>query len=161
MARNARRAREARGPGCDRRRRRARRLRASYRVRKREVGEGREGERREGRIGIALQRVASCNHDTRRASDDSYFGNSAANTTVPSLSAAAAGAASARAALPPTARNRSGTRPRTWRDAMIRTLKPVHALFAAGALAAGVAAPAFAQYSAWATVTSTRPIYTQ
>jgi len=44
---------------------------------------------------------------------------------------------------------------------MIRTLKPVHALFAAGALAAGVAAPAFAQYSAWATVTSTRPIYTQ
>ena len=44
---------------------------------------------------------------------------------------------------------------------MFRTLKPVHALFAAGALAAGVAAPAAAEYSSWATVTSTRPIYAQ
>jgi len=44
---------------------------------------------------------------------------------------------------------------------MFRSLKPVHALFAAGAIAAGVAAPAAAEYSAWATVTSTRPLYTQ
>jgi uncharacterized protein YcfJ len=44
---------------------------------------------------------------------------------------------------------------------MLRTLKPVHALVAAGALAAGVALPAAAEYSAWATVTSSRPIYAQ
>jgi uncharacterized protein YcfJ len=44
---------------------------------------------------------------------------------------------------------------------MARTLKPVHALCAAGALAAGVSMPAAADYGAWATVVSTRPVYTQ
>jgi uncharacterized protein YcfJ len=48
-----------------------------------------------------------------------------------------------------------------WRDAMFRTLKPVHALFAAGGLAAAVAMPAAADYTTWATVTQSRPIYTQ
>ena len=43
---------------------------------------------------------------------------------------------------------------------MARTFKPVHALVAAGAAAAAIAMPAAADYSAWATVTQSRPIYT-
>lgn len=44
---------------------------------------------------------------------------------------------------------------------MERTLKPVHAILAAGALIACTATPAAAEYSTWATVTQSRPIYSQ
>jgi uncharacterized protein YcfJ len=44
---------------------------------------------------------------------------------------------------------------------MYRSLKPLHAVFAVGGLAAFAAAPAAAQYDSWATVTLTRPIYSQ
>jgi uncharacterized protein YcfJ len=44
---------------------------------------------------------------------------------------------------------------------MYRSLKPVHAMFAVGAVAALAAAPAAAEYGSWATVTQTRPIYSQ
>ena len=44
---------------------------------------------------------------------------------------------------------------------MYRSLKPVHTALAAGLLAAATAAPALADYEAWAPVTQTRPIYAQ
>jgi uncharacterized protein YcfJ len=44
---------------------------------------------------------------------------------------------------------------------MYRSLKPVHAMFAIGGMAALAAAPAAAEYGSWATVTQTRPIYSQ
>lgn len=44
---------------------------------------------------------------------------------------------------------------------MYRSLKPVHAIFAVGGLAALAAVPAAAQYGSWAQVTETRPIYSQ
>jgi uncharacterized protein YcfJ len=45
---------------------------------------------------------------------------------------------------------------------MFRSFKPVHALVAAGGLAAAVAGmPASAEYASWATVTRTRPIYSE
>lgn len=44
---------------------------------------------------------------------------------------------------------------------MYRSLKPVHAMFAVGALTALAAAPAAAEYASWAPVTQARPIYSQ
>jgi uncharacterized protein YcfJ len=44
---------------------------------------------------------------------------------------------------------------------MFRSLKPVHAGLAIGAVAIAAAAPAAAEYDTWATVTQTRPIYSQ